>query len=93
MRGRKQARRQFVAMSDVDDRIPENRPIREVKQVVVVTFHYRHPPHPDRCFRLPQVDAVLGVDSAAWSPAVLEGFTSAASNMLQIATAKIPSGN
>ena len=33
MRGKKQAQRQFVAMIDVNARIPENHPIREVKPV------------------------------------------------------------
>jgi transposase len=33
MRGRKQAQRQFVAVIDVNARIPENHPIREVKRL------------------------------------------------------------
>ena len=33
MRGRKQAQRQFVAMIDVNARIPENHPIREIKRL------------------------------------------------------------
>jgi hypothetical protein len=33
MRGKKQAQRQFVAMIDVNARIPETHPIREVKRL------------------------------------------------------------
>src|SRR3982074_1903495 len=33
MRGRKQAQRQFVAMIDVNARIPEGHPIREIKRL------------------------------------------------------------
>jgi hypothetical protein len=33
MRGRKQAQRQFVAMIDVNARIPQGHPIREIKRV------------------------------------------------------------
>src|ERR687884_2231273 len=33
MRGRKQAQRQFVAMIDVNARIPEKHPIREIKRL------------------------------------------------------------
>ena len=33
MRGRKQAQRQFVAMIDVNARIPEHHPIREIKRL------------------------------------------------------------
>ena len=33
MRGRKQAQRQFVAMIDVNARIPQGHPIREVKRL------------------------------------------------------------
>ena len=33
MRGKKQAQRQFVAMIDVNARIPEHHPIREIKRL------------------------------------------------------------
>ena len=33
MRGRKQAQRQFVAMIDVNARIPQGHPIREIKRL------------------------------------------------------------
>ena len=33
MRGKKQTQRQFVAMIDVNARIPENHPLREVKRL------------------------------------------------------------
>jgi hypothetical protein len=35
MRGKKQAQRQFVAMIDVNARIPEHHPIREIKRLSV----------------------------------------------------------
>jgi hypothetical protein len=33
MRGKKQAQRQFVAMIDVNARIPQGHPIREIKRL------------------------------------------------------------
>jgi transposase len=43
MRGKKQAQRQFVAMIDVNARIPENHPIREIKRLSDEVFGRLNP--------------------------------------------------
>jgi hypothetical protein len=39
MRGRKRAQRQFLAVVDINARIPERHPIREIKRLSDEVFH------------------------------------------------------
>jgi len=50
MRGKKQAQRQFVALIDVNARIPQGHPLREVKRLSDEVFGRLNPREAKLCY-------------------------------------------